>query len=526
MEEFSLTLNNFLFNSGILGFYRIMEHVNKENLINISGNILKVKKEALEHFEDDYIRTMLNTFVEQTRWYSIVSNKNYINNIDMNTNKEQLENQYKFVKKAIDSASYKSGYESIKNVSEVNPYELLQQYKDSDNDKKKEILIKIIEHLEKYKEVYCMKDIIYTKINCFWEGKAFLNRSANKNDIKEEYRKTFVEPAIKYLSNIKKSEYKCIECGNSISKSEADGMSWLCDVGVDMNRKKSGFWNFNEDALLCPICSLIYSCIPLGFYIIGSNGIFVNNNESLEELKMDNVKYDKDALVEQTSLESAYNRIVQRYVNKVTNMEYNRRLEHEPSNIQVVTRVGDKDNKHYVFNVISKDKLEVIKNTSKDFDILSKSNVYQEVLNNLLYGIKQYNLIGRLLRQDKDIKIVGNILNIELASMRGGKKMEEEVKDMVEAGESLRKKMYASGENLNKLRSYYYKLQGALKANNPIKFMQIFTMFYGSMGKPMPNSKAIIELMSNSEKFRLLGYAYVYGLGKLADKKGENENEE
>lgn len=161
MEEFSLTLNNFLFNSGILGFYRIMEHVNKENLINISGNILKVKKEALEHFEDDYIRTMLNTFVEQTRWYSIVSNKNYINNIDMNTNKEQLENQYKFVKKAIDSASYKSGYESIKNVSEVNPYELLQQYKDSDNDKKKEILIKIIEHLEKYKEVYCMKDIIY-----------------------------------------------------------------------------------------------------------------------------------------------------------------------------------------------------------------------------------------------------------------------------------------------------------------------------------------------------------------------------
>ena len=97
---------------------------------------------------------------------------------------------------------------------------------------------------------------------------------------------------------------------------------------------------------------------------------------------------------------------------------------------------------------------------------------------------------------------------------------------MVEAGESLRKKMYASGENLNKLRSYYYKLQGALKANNPIKFMQIFTMFYGSMGKPMPNSKAIIELMSNSEKFRLLGYAYVYGLGKLADKIGENENEE
>lgn len=525
MEEFSVSLNNFLFNSGILGFYRILEHVDKKLFININGNTLTIKKEALDHFEDDYIDAMLNTFEEDTKWYSLVNNKNKISNMDVN-DKKQFEEKYKSIKKAMDSASYKSGYESIKDISEINPYELLNEVKKVENENQKEMLIKIIEHLEKYKDVYCMKDIIYTKINCFWEGKAFLNRNANKNDIKEEYKKTFVEPARKYLENMKKSEYKCIECGNDISKSEADGMSWLCDVGVDMNRKKSGFWNFREDALLCPICSLIYSCVPLGFYMIGSNGIFVNNNESFAELKRDNVKYDKDELIEQTSIESTYNKIIQRYVNKISNMEYKTRNEHESTNIQVVTRVGDKDDKHYVFNVISKDKLEIINEALKDFEIISKSNVYQEVLNNLLHGIKQYNLIDRILKQNKNIEIVRNILNIEVASMKGGKKMEEELEDMIKAGESLRKTMYVSGENLNKLKSYYYRLQGALKANRQDKFMQIFTMFYGGMERPMPNCKAILELMSKPEKFRLLGYAYVYGLGKMIDKKGENENEE
>ncbi len=526
MEEFIIKLNNFLFNSGVLGFYRIMQHVEKDDLLKINGNTITVKAEALNDFESDYIHVMLSKFREDTRWDKIISYKSIIVNINLNENEKQFENIFKFVKQAVESASYKSGYESIKNISEIDPYELLKQSKEVDNNEKKEILLKIIEHIEKYKEIYCMKDIIYTKINCFWEGRAFLNRSANKNNIKEEYRKSFVESAKTYLKNMKESEYKCIECGNSIKKSEASGMSWLCDVGVDMNRKKSGFWNFNEDAFLCPICSLIYSCVPLGFSIVGNNGIFVNNNESIELLKSDNVEYDKESLVEQTSFESTYNKTIQRYVNRITNNEYSKRKDCEPSNIQVITRVGDKDNKHYVFHVISKDKLGIIGNCTKDFEILSKTKVYQEVLNNLLYGIKQYNLIDRILKQDHNIEIVKNILNIELVSKRGGTKMKEELEEMIEAGESLRKTMYVNGENANKLKSYYYKLQGALKANSIEKFMQIFTMFYGSMEKPMPNSKAMVDLMSDPDKFRLLGYAYVYGLGKLADKKGDNENEE
>ena len=35
MDKVEVTLNNFLFNSGILGFYRIIENTKKENLIDI-----------------------------------------------------------------------------------------------------------------------------------------------------------------------------------------------------------------------------------------------------------------------------------------------------------------------------------------------------------------------------------------------------------------------------------------------------------------------------------------------------------
>ena len=57
MEEFSVSLNNFLFNSGILGFYRILEHADKNHFININGNTLTIKKEVL-----DLIYTLKNKY--------------------------------------------------------------------------------------------------------------------------------------------------------------------------------------------------------------------------------------------------------------------------------------------------------------------------------------------------------------------------------------------------------------------------------------------------------------------------------
>ena len=59
MEEVRIRLNNFLYNSGILGFYRILENMGKIDYVQEEGNSIIVQKAAFEYFEDDYIQTML-----------------------------------------------------------------------------------------------------------------------------------------------------------------------------------------------------------------------------------------------------------------------------------------------------------------------------------------------------------------------------------------------------------------------------------------------------------------------------------
>ncbi len=111
MEEFTLRLNNFLFNSGILGFYRVLYNAEKQDLIEAKGNCLIVKKSAIDNFEEDYINAMLDTYEEDTKWCTIVSLKETVRQIDQDS--KQLEGIYTQIKKAVESASYKSAYESI-----------------------------------------------------------------------------------------------------------------------------------------------------------------------------------------------------------------------------------------------------------------------------------------------------------------------------------------------------------------------------------------------------------------------------
>ena len=109
------------------------------------------------------------------------------------------------------------------------------------------------------------------------------------------------------------------------------------------------------------------------------------------------------------------------------------------------------------------------------------------------------------------------------------KEREERIDEMIEEGQKLKKYFFAHNENENKLNSYSYKLQGALKTNNIEEFMKLFTLFYGSLKIPMPNCEAIKVLLKEPEYFRLLGYSYLYGLGVKLEKKeveGGNKNEE
>lgn len=550
MDKIEIRLNNFLFNSGVVGLYKILKISQKDKLIKISGNVMEINVEAFQNFEQDYFNAMIKEYEEDTKWYSITSKKNEIECLKLD-DKDELEKFLKYmklIKSALDSASYKSGYEIIKNKDEENPYIYLENIKNTKNDEiKKEELIKIINYLKKYKEIFCMKDIIYTKINIFWENVAFLNRNNNKSDMKEEYKKSFILPLNKYLETKQKSEYNCIECGNKIAKGEAQSLSWIKDMGVDINRKKSGFWNFNEDAFICPICSLIYSCVPLGFNVIGSNGIFVNNNDEIEMLIEQNNSKNQVIELEKQTLSKTYQNIFYSMIRR-NNQEGNKlSIENEPKNIQVIKRIAiDKDNPKYEFNILSKDKLEIFRKTNKYFEnIIDKRaklnsdpkaksiSVYEEVINNFLENKKQYNLINLIIYNNSSIDYIYNILKIQLNCIGGInlKDMEEKLEKIQEAGERLQKYFYSSKENENKLKSYILKLSNALRVNNVNLFMDILTRMYGSIGKNIPAANSFAEMIKNPEMFKLLGYSYILGLEQYVTEskvkiEGGNSNEE
>lgn len=538
VEKIEIRLNNFLFNSGILGFYNILEQAGKKDKIEYQQNRLIVEKDVFDHFEEDYCAEMIRQYEEDTKWYTIKKRQSEVENYQLDNPEEQekFDKFFSFLKTAVESASYKSGYEILKEqgITE-NPYLYLEQAKkEKEREEKRKLALKIIEHIKQYKEVYCMKDIIYTKINLFWENVAFLNRNSNKKDIKKEYKLTFVDPVISYLNTQKKSEYRCIECGNIVNKSEAFGMSWLKDVGVDINRKQSGFWNFNPDTFLCPICNLIYSCIPLGFTMMGSNGIFVNNNESIEILMEQNSNIKRKIETEKDNFNTIYQKIFYNILNRVQ-QQYNQiAKKQEPTNIQVIKRISlAKDEIKYQFNTISKDKLETFETVAKNFEKLlpvrlkSGESVYAEVLENFLENKKQYNLLNKILTDESENKnCVSHILEIQIKSI-GGKRMQELEQykgDLIEAGETLQKYFYVNKENENKLKSYQMRLGNALRCNSIENFMEQVTNFYLGLGQPIPAGEAFSMMLKKNEYFRVLGYSYLFGLEKKVE--GGKKNEE
>ena len=273
MEEIEIRLNDYLFNAGMVGFYKILKHSGKT--VKLDNNRLIFNKEDLNRFENDYIDTMIYEFMEDTAWYEITREYNNILGLELDTeeNKKTVTEYLKKLSQKMERASYKSGVEIVKSYGEsIDIYNILDKIKkEEDLNKKREDIFIIIEYLKKYKEVFCMKDIIYTKIDKYWQNVAFLNSASNKKDIKQEYKKAFLDPVLNYINVPQKGELSCIGCGNKITKTIGKSMSWLNDIGVDASRKTSMFWNFNPDIFTCPICTLIYSCIPLGFIIIGQD---------------------------------------------------------------------------------------------------------------------------------------------------------------------------------------------------------------------------------------------------------------
>lgn len=560
------SLDTFLFNAGIIGFIEVLKEAgasegkNKEEIKNdikdyyYEGQDLYVSKKFLKKSDLSqlYIDSMIKKFGDKSTISETFKNIDYLISKEGIEEKE-FNSKINSIIDSLSSNSIKTGCETLQsNGLKIKIQENINNIKKNkkDIDKIKKYLKEIQNDYRNNKEVkqtLLMKNIMYAKIQPFWSNKAFLNPQKSKKDLKNEFYETFEKP-LKSIIEETKGKYNCITCGMQTSSSM--DTTFLFEMGVDTGRKKSAFWNCNPDSFICPICSFIYACSPLGFRDIGNLMFFINQNDSIKTLISMNIAgriidEKKDAHY------IAYNTIINKALDEKMK---------ELNSIQVIIR-----NKNgYSFNTIGHDTLKIIKSIKGELEVISKSyliipkdnrfDIYKICLENVLNFRNQWNLIYLLLMNfEKDgekgytihysVKTIFTILKIQIKQnhiFREDINMNDKINlsyIACKSGDEMRRiiiginndKNLSEDENKeadNKLRGLVYQLINSIHTSNRDLFLSNITRLYAGMNLTIPN--IFTRIFERDEDFKEIGYAYVLGLkgAYYNNKEKENKKEE
>ena len=553
MSEIVIELGTWQYNAGIAGLCNILEkngieiNIHEDKLIFNSEEELK---KALENFEEKYFNYLIEKYEKTLSWYKIVSYKEELQDIKNNfeiLDEKKFQELDKYIKEIlkyyIKSTSYKAAYELID--GNIDPLQLEKELKpvsikknEKISDKKEDILkmidkaLVLIEYCEKGKEYLAGKNVIYTLIKNAWNGVCFLNPQTKEKNFYKDFKNYFVDTALSYLDEDKsKYKYECFVCDNKIKNFDND-FSFLNETGFDTARKPSHAWNFLNNAGMCPLCRLIYSCIPAGFSYVYGNGIFINSNQSLTELlRVNRLVYEK--IYNHNTKNEGNSSLTYRALAEALKDEKEENLKYELADIQMVRY----ENEKYYFNILSKNIIKIIKNSKNDLDFLTKAwyreintdfRIYEEVMKRLLNNENLFTLIYKLLfykvSREKDCHFtanhVMNILNINYRILEGVGLMENKEKfnrEAKAAGFYLREK-YINKKAEHKIPGLCYRILNGIKTNN--RKMVMDTIFNMYLYVESPVSNVIAKMLDDDKSLEQLGYGFTAGF--LSGKQNEN----
>lgn len=538
--EIKIEIGNWQYNAGIVGLYNILKSAN-ENSVRIEEDSMFFNSEELENFEEKYFNYLIKIYEKTLSWYKITS---FQERIDYFKEKELDEkdldeiNKYikEILKKYLKSNSYIATYEFIK--GDINPLQEEKELKtivvkknQNIADKKNEI-VETLNKIEKIIEYFNSKDakkyirgknLIYTIIKNGWDGVSFLYRQTKEKDIYKDFKNYFLNPIQEYLTeNREKYKYNCFICEREIKNLDND-FNFLVNTGFDINRKLSHVWNFNNDVSMCPICKLVYSCVPVGFSYVYGDGIFINANTNIEELIRINSKIKKE-IYRENSISGIY---------KALNKELQEDIKYELEDIQLIRF----ENEKYYFNILSKNMIKVLLDSRDEFkkienqtytingenyslnDEISKKILNNENLFNLIHKII-YSKVAMSSKYLTEISIFSTI-KINFRMLKGIGYMENKELDILTkarlAGRNLKERYEQKGAE-HKLQGICYRLLNGIKTNNISMTMDTILNCYLYCDEGVP--KIIMEMMGDEEIFKEVGYAFISGL--LSIKYDEN----
>lgn len=546
-----LTLGDWQWNASIVGFINI---VGKDN-VRFDKDAIEFSADLLQGFQEKYFAYFIKAYEKTLSWYKIVSFReqirDYQNEDFDNFNLDSLKNLNKYIKDVkgfLKSNSYKSAYElidskvdvlelekQIKKIKEPKDEKSFEKEKTEIIDRVQEtfsILQKIIDYcaIPEGKRYIAAKNVIYTIIRNGWSGVSFLNRQTKEKDSYLDYKKYFLDGVFEYLEQDKiRFKYNCFICDEPIKDMEND-LSFLNATGFDVARKSSHVWNFQNDIAICPLCKLIYSCLPAGFSYVYNRGVFVNANSSVEELFNINNRIYWEILLQDAKRDarSIYSALV-----GALHKQERDTLKYELADIQVVRY----ENGSYRFNILSRKMLKIINDSKERLDSLNRAvlvendesiRIYDEVINRIFNNQNLFILIHRMLyyklAKSKNCYFHGahitHLLRInqDIYLSLGGKKVANGTlyykgKSLVwaarEAGEELKKK-YIGKDAIHKIPGICYRLLNALKTSNQDLFMDVTLNCYLYVKSPVPN--VITDYLNREKDFGTMGYAFVAGL--------------
>lgn len=529
--------SSFLLNAGICGLVKLLEiqeaeleidYILKEQSILLSKNYIETHDLA-----DYFIKSMVAHFQEDTKYIHLLNKRGIVDALHKNMveegreelNKKELESLnaiYKEMIQMLEKNSFKAGYVILQDkyeefgcISDL----IISFKKEKEQSKKRDYYYEVCNILmdDRIKEVLIMKELMYSKINLFYENTSFFLPANLKKDIKAVYEKDFVQPLLEELKGKKQAKKRCIECTNMVSSAKA--ISFMIDTTDDINRKKSHYWNQKPDAVVCPICAFLYTLVPIGFYFSGSDAVFINNNSNLNLMirMMNNYQY-KFETDDKKAIKSKLFRV---FTSEGIEMSLKKLF-----NIQVIVR--KQMNSHFEMTIIGRDMVEGLKNGSKNLQYLEKKfvkidgnfiSVYDETLTNILQKRTQYPTIHKLLqhelRSNGNTNYLMNLLELQIIFQGGGymSDLYKQAKDAWSVGISLREhlKVKRKGQDIdNYLRGIIYKLSNTLAVKNREQFMDSIIRIYSGEGLPIPF--IFRECFQSDEALVGIGHGFILGL--------------
>ncbi|MBC1818497.1 type I-B CRISPR-associated protein Cas8b1/Cst1 [Listeria welshimeri] len=551
--EIEVRADDWLKNAGLTGFLNI---VGKES-VRIDGQSIYFKADLLVGFEDKYFNFFIQEYKETLAWFKIVSYKDTMERFRAEDfasfDEEALNNLNKYMKDVVKFYLKKPNYIKVFSLidAKANVTKWLENLNAINLAKKQQWEDVKVDIVEKVKRNYIQldfiidfcsgekglkylgaKNLIYSVINKGWTGTSFLYTKTKLADPYLDYKTSFLDPVLDYVdSDLSKAKYNCFNCNLPI-KNLKSGLSFMNDIGFDIEKKTSHVWDFNNDVAICPICRLIYSCVPAGFTYVYGEGMFINDSYGVDGLHRVNermrnsiLRFNKDGI----NSTNTYRALVE----SIT-MEHENNRRYELADIQLVRY----ENEHYRFNLLSKKMLHIVNDSKGILKSLircgyKEGNLYKEVIQHLMNNESLFALIHKLIYYKQtsvnglyyNMGHVSGILDINTKFLEESEVMTNISQNQlwfVRSCGTKFKEGYVDKKSENKISGITYKLLNSLKVNDKDGFMDTLLNSYSYLAMPIPD--VFIKMFSNDEAFKSVGYAFMLGVGGEKTKKEDGGN--